>query len=327
MTIRHLTSYLADTAAMHPDRVAVVDASGLRATYAELNRRSNALAAQLAGRGVGPGDRVAVVLPKSIASLVSFFAVLKTGAAYVPVDASAPPDRSRRILSDCAATALIIHADVQKNWPECLEPHPRFKALVIEGTDCLNSDATVLSFEEAVRMDQEPPPTEGDLDDLAYIIYTSGSTGTPKGAMMTHRNAIAYIEWCSTFLAATSLDQFSSQPPFHFDASVQDIYVTVKHGATVHLISDDLGKRPRDLARFIEERKISICFSTPSALTVLLHFGDLGSHDMSSLRMVMFGGEVFPVKHLRALKEHWRCSALLRRPSRKRATMTRTPTL
>ena len=241
MTIRHLTSYLADTAAMHPDRVA-----GDRRQRPARDVRRGSIGGRMRGGTTGrawrwSGDREAVVLPKSIASLVSFFAVLKTGAAYVPVDASAPPDRSRRILSDCAATALIIHADVQKNWPECLEPHPRFKALVIEGTDCLNSDATALSFEEAVRMDQDPPSAEGDLDDLAYIIYTSGSTGTPKGAMMTHRNAIAYIEWCSSFLAATSLDQFSSQPPFHFDASVQDIYVTVKHGATVHLIPDDLG--------------------------------------------------------------------------------------
>jgi len=306
MSVRHLATYLESAAAAYPDRIAVVDTEGRSASYSALSLQSDALAARLLERGVGRGDRVAVVLPKSISALVAFFGVLKTGAAYVPVDASAPADRSRRILADCSASALIVHSTVGTRWYESTSEQAALKATVVEGLGGTVADGSVLSFEQAVNGGGQPAATSGDADDLAYIIYTSGSTGTPKGAMITHRNAISYVEWCSSLLAPTPSDRFSSHPPFHFDASVQDIYVTVKHGATVHLISDDLARRPRDLARFAAERKLTIWTSTPSALTLLLQYGTLATHDLSSLRVVMFGGEVFPVKHLRALKKVWR---------------------
>jgi acyl-coenzyme A synthetase/AMP-(fatty) acid ligase len=103
----------------------------------------------------------------------------------------------------------------------------------------------------------------------------------------------------------TSDDRFSSHAPFHFDLSVLDIYVSMKHGATLYLISEELGKNPKELARFIAANQLTIWYSTPSILTLLVQFGNLGAHFAPSLRIVLFAGEVFPIKHLREIKKHW----------------------
>src|SRR4029077_7076799 len=124
---------------------------------------------------------------------------------------------------------------------------------------------------------------------------TSGSTGIPKGVMLTHRNAVSYVDWCSDVFSPTENDRFSSHAPFHFDLSILDIYVPLKHGASVHLIPDDLGKNPKDLARFIAHRKLTVWYSTPAILALLAELGGLAQLDCSSLRLVLFAGEVFPV--------------------------------
>jgi amino acid adenylation domain-containing protein len=139
--------------------------------------------------------------------------------------------------------------------------------------------------------------------DLAYILYTSGSTGRPKGVMLSHENATTFVDWCSeTFLPLAS-DSFSSHAPFHFDLSVLDVHVCFKHGATLVLIPEDLGKDPVRLARLIADERITIWYSAPSILSLLAQFGNLPDLDLSALRHVLFAGEVFPVKHLRTLCE------------------------
>jgi len=163
----------------------------------------------------------------------------------------------------------------------------------------------VIAFDEALRTAPIPRICERDSHDLAYILYTSGSTGMPKGVMLTHENAVSFVEWCSSVFGPTHEDRFSSHAPFHFDLSVFDIYVAIKHGAALYLIGEELGKNPRDLARFIATHRLTIWYSTPSILTMLVQFGNLAAHDTSSLRIVLFAGEVFPVKHLRGLKQLW----------------------
>ena len=141
--------------------------------------------------------------------------------------------------------------------------------------------------------------------DLAYILYTSGSTGKPKGVMLSHENGVSFVDWCSEVFDPGPDDRFSSHAPFHFDLSILDIHVSLKHGATLVLVGEDIGKDPERLAALIAEQRISIWYSAPSILALLAQYGKLEGRDYSALRLVLFAGEVFAAKHLRSLTRQW----------------------
>jgi len=293
MGSRTLAGLLESSAARFPDRIAAVDSNGGALTYSALDSASTSLASFLSSHGVRPGDRVGLSAPKNVRTLVSIFGILKAGAAYVPVDAAGPIGRGREILRECAVSAAIV----------CQRALPMM-------TDYQTSEVTTLvvdqpSFQMAINVGASLPKAAAAPRELAYIIFTSGSTGAPKGAMITHENVLSFLDWCSSEFQPSEDDRFSNQPPIHFDASVIDIYLAIKHGATVYLISEELGKRPKELARFVASNRLTFWNSTPSALMLLSQQGDLEAHDASSLRIVCFGGEVFPPKALRALQQVW----------------------
>jgi len=298
-----LFQFLDRSARVRPDHPAVEEPGVGMITYRELAALSDQLRDRLHHLGVRRGDRVGIYLHKSIDSLAAIFGILKTGAAYVPVDPGAPPARNAYILADCAVKAVIVEADflpgLQAELPVQREG-PRF--IVLDGT------GGGARLRNALLSAQESDPASTvatvspDLEDLAYILYTSGSTGKPKGVMLTHRAAISFVDWCSQAFDPRPDDRFSSHAPFHFDLSILDIYVPIKHGATLVLVSEETGKDPVRLAPLISESKITVWYSTPSILSFLAQFGKLEKYDYSNLRTVLFAGEVFPIKHLRLLK-------------------------
>jgi amino acid adenylation domain-containing protein len=154
--------------------------------------------------------------------------------------------------------------------------------------------AAVGEAPQAATVDSEP-------DDLAYILYTSGSTGRPKGVMISHRNAQCFVDWCGNVLRPTSDDRFSSHAPLHFDLSILDVYTPIAHGGLLALIPEKLGKDPGALARFIQDARLTVWYSTPSILSLISEFGGVEDLDLSTLRQVIFAGEVFPIAHLRRL--------------------------
>ncbi len=280
---------------LHPDRVAVDDPhTGTILTHERLATLAGRIRDELSAAGVQLGDRVGLCAAKSATSVAAIHGILGCGAAYVPVDAGSPAPRNAAIFTDCGASALILARTLTDPVISAMgRPAP----VVAE----LGDDLVIVSLADSI----ESAPAKVDPDDVAYILYTSGSTGKPKGVVHTHRSARAFIDWCSETFTPSADDRFSSHAPFHFDLSIFDLYVSLAAGAAVVLIDDATGKQPLTLAPLIEDRRISIWYSTPSALRLLAGYGRLERHDHSSLRIVLFAGEVFPTAALRALARHW----------------------
>lgn len=292
---RLLHELLENSTRQFSDRIAVVEPNVARVSYADFNRLADVICETLRANGVGPGDRVGIHLAKSIASLASIFGILKCGAAYVPVDSTAPAARNGFIFTDCAVR-FVISRDPDGTGLETKNAiqHP------FGSSDRFLSDLVLVPGASDGAAD-----AIADTSNLAYILYTSGSTGKPKGVMLTHENALAFVDWCSDAFAPSENDLFSSHAPFHFDLSILDIYLSIKHGAGLVLIGEAAGRQPKTLASLISEERISVWYSTPSILRLLLDVKDIDQFDHSSLRIVFFAGEVFPIKHLRALIDLW----------------------
>jgi len=299
-----LASCIESSARLFPDRRAIVNPDGSAVSYGELNAKADRGAAFLVAQGVVPGDRVGILMPKSANTVTAMMCILKAGAAYVPIDWTAPVERICAILKDCQIRTLFIDSRLATSI-KVAEAGVEHVIVVGQGTG--TSERTRQSrWDDAVNHTESVSPrSERGSDDLAYILYTSGSTGIPKGVMISHRNAVSFVDWCASVFHPSPEDRFSSHAPFHFDLSVLDIYLPLRHGATLHLIDDETGKNPKALAAFIASQRLTVWYSTPSILHLLASFGHLDRYDFSSLRLVLFAGEVFPVKHLRQLTKLW----------------------
>jgi amino acid adenylation domain-containing protein len=152
----------------------------------------------------------------------------------------------------------------------------------------------------AEQPDVLEPAQTIDLD-LAYILYTSGSTGDPKGVMLSHRNALTFVDWATARLGVEASDRLSSHAPLHFDLSIFDLFAAASAGAAVDLVPAETSVFPTAVASFIADRGITIWYSVPSVLSMLALRGGLEPGALPQLRTVLFAGEVFPVPYLRRL--------------------------
>jgi len=276
-----------------PEAIAVVGPEGA-ITYGQLDRWAAALAVELAELGVGPGDRVALWQAKSAAAVAAMQAVLRCGACYVPIDPASPRSRARRIIADCSARVVVVDHDDDEPAGESRggsgDP-PRLRV----GSEAPASSGAPIEPPALVTVDPEQ---------LAYILYTSGSTGAPKGVCISHRAALAFVRWAHDTLGARPDDRFASHAPFHFDLSVLDLYAAFMAGARVCLVPEGLAYAPARLVEFIREHEISVWYSVPSVLMLMMEHGELLGLQRPP-RALLFAGEVFPIKHLRALWERF----------------------
>jgi amino acid adenylation domain-containing protein len=296
MASARLDTILSESAARFPGRHAVEEADGRALTYSQLERASDLICHELTRSGVTLGDRVGLYLEKSRASVAAIFGILKAGAAYVPVDPHAPAERNRYIFRNCSVRAVITDPARAEKLRSGDEKGIFDRELTFAAPSEVELPLVLVGGPLACA----PSPFE---ESLSYILYTSGSTGKPKGVIHSHRSALSFIDWCSREFSPEPEDRFSSHAPFHFDLSILDLFVSIKHGSTVVLIGEELGKHPMRLAPTIAERQISIWYSTPSILRLLTEFGQLDKQDLTRLRLIIFAGEVFPMKHLSALHQ------------------------
>jgi amino acid adenylation domain-containing protein len=310
--IYQLHHLLVESARRHPAKDAVVHQQSC-ITYGDLHRLSSSLAQVLLTAGMRKGDRVGIYLPKSIASVVSIFGILKAGGIYVPLDPFSPLQRLSYILGNCGIRYLVTSTEMRQRLED-------YRARAIESADGLTFILTddgppredggsrshaVIPWHDVKAASEHEDSGQGLESDLAYILYTSGSTGEPKGVMISHRAALTFIDWTHDEFEVSSRDVVSSHAPLHFDLSIFDIFTTIKAGGTIALVPEGISTFPVRLSQWIVQSRISVWYSVPSALTLLATRGNLEHYDFSRLRVVLFAGEVFPVKYLRRLKGLW----------------------
>jgi amino acid adenylation domain-containing protein len=235
-----------------PDSIAVVYESH-QLTYRELNLKANRLAHHLQQQGVGPDTVVGIYVERSIELIVAVLAVLKAGAAYLPLDATYPLERLTFILSDARVRWLLTQKRLLKRTPAT-----DAKVIVIDG------DSEAGSGENDKNPHQDVRP-----DNLAYVIYTSGSTGKPKGTLIEHRGVTNLNHYLTGFFGIEPDSRVLQFAAFGFDASVTEIFPTFTVGATLYLASQKKLSSGEDLIRLLRDQKISIVTLPPSLLAVL----------------------------------------------------------
>lgn len=296
---RHIAAWAERT----PAQVAV-DGPDEALTYAELDRLANRFAGVLRSTGVRPGDRVGIHVPRSARAVAALLGTIRAGAVYVPLDPSSPPARMALIVQDCGLARVVISPSLLACWAAAGVGGAVEHFLLTAACDPIDGldPARLHSWSEVQIASPAPPePCPVSPDDLAYVLYTSGSTGVPKGVMLSHLNAIAFVEWAAIMIDLRESDRVASVAPFHFDLSVFDIWATLSRGATIVIVDEATVVSGRRMLDTIRSKDIHVWYSVPSALVLMLETGGLSEHGAPSLRVVFFAGEVFPVKHLRRI--------------------------
>jgi amino acid adenylation domain-containing protein len=256
-----------------PHAVALVDESGATVSYRELNERANRLAHFLRERGAGTGTRIGICLERGIPQIVAIYAAVKTGAAYIPLDADLPDQRLGFMLEDCAPAHLLTD-------PAC-------RARIPDGSWTVHE---VVS--DGASWDAHPatdPVLDGTAAALLHILYTSGSTGRPKGVAYPTGGGLANLLWLQRRYPYHAGDATVFKTSPGFDVSIWEIFWPLYHGARLVICRPGAHKDPRHLADLVEEHGVSMIFLAPTVMTPFL---DMVSGDRAgALRYALCGGE------------------------------------
>jgi amino acid adenylation domain-containing protein len=255
-----------------PNAVAVIF-EDKQLTYRELNRRANQLARYLIKLGVGPETLVAVCMERSVEMVAGLLAILKAGAAYVPVDPSYPKERIGFMLEDARARVVLTQQRLLENLPQ-------HGARVV----CLDDRLPELAQQSHANLDSEVMPNH-----LAYVIYTSGSTGKPKGVMIPHSAVANHMLWMQEAFPLTGADRVLQKTTFGFDAAVWEFYAPLLAGAVLVMAPHEHNDAA-SWVKLVAEQQITVLQVVPSVLRVFFEQAGLDScHD---LRRLYCGGEL-----------------------------------
>ncbi|WP_409366108.1 amino acid adenylation domain-containing protein [Mycolicibacterium elephantis] len=260
-------------AARDPD-AAAVSLDDHTVTYRELDEAANRLAHLLIDRGVGPGQRVALLFPRSVEAVVAIFAVLKTGAAYVPIDPSVPDARLDFVLGDAAPVAAVTTT--------ALADRLSGRGLTVIDV----ADPAV----DSLPVSPLPGPSP---DDIAYLIYTSGTTGVPKGVAIPHRNVTRLLDAIDTRLELPPKQVWTQSHSLAFDFSVWEIFGALLHGGRLVIVSDEVARSPEEFHDLLIVEQVNVLSQTPSAFYALQSVDELTPESAAELALdvVVFGGE------------------------------------
>lgn len=302
MELFTLTDIIKNSTALYPDNEAF-KCDNISLSYKELDIKTNQLAKYLIDSGIKKGDRVGIYLNRCIETAIAIYGILKAGAAYVPLDFTAPHSRTRFFIDNCGIEFLVTSKNQKRKITSLLDGDSSLKAIIGLDQDLpIKTTSWDFVFNTSLKNYKAPKITE---DDLAYIMFTSGSTGTPKGIMHTHRSGLSYAKLSANLYKVNSNDRVANHAPINFDISTFGYFTAPLAGASTVILSDAHTKFPVSLANLMEKEKLTIWYSVPLALTQILISGALDKVNLNSLKWVLFGGEVFALKYLKELIEKW----------------------
>ena len=257
-------------------------------TYGQLDAAANRLARHIIAAGVGPEDLVVVALDRSLDMITAILAILKSGAAYVPLDPSYPDERLNFVIRDCGAklglTTFAIGHRLNGTLPWAILDDPETKNLL--------SAYSELSPAQGDRKSPLGP------ENLAYVIYTSGSTGTPKGVGVTHQNVVRLFSATDHWFGFGPNDVWTLFHSYGFDFSVWEIWGALLYGARLVIVSEDTRLSPRDFLTLLVREKVTVLNQTPTAFYQLSEVQAERNVQTPDLRYVIFGGEALEFRKL-----------------------------
>ncbi len=271
------------------DAVAITDLDGATLTYRDLDGRSEQMAHALVARGAGPETLVGVALPRSVDLVVVLVAVLKTGAAYLPLDRTHPVARLTGIVEDASPVVVLAEAETVEAWAEMDVPL------------CTPQDLTA-QYEIAADGTPPPPlPEHVGAHTSAYVMYTSGSTGRPKGVVVTHDNVVALLTALDAVVESTPDDVWSLFHSYAFDVSVGEIWAALRAGGRLLVLDHATTRAPDDVVEAFDRHGVTIVNFTPSSF---YQFAAAvrpphGRRLPDSVRRVHFSGELLDYEQVR----------------------------
>ncbi len=266
-----------------PNAIALT-CDGRSLTYAELNAEANRIARELVELGVQPETLVGLCLERTNELVIALLAILKAGAAYLPIDLAYPADRLAFMLEDANAPVLLTQISLASKLP----PTPA-KVLCVDEFLARPSAAEELAN----------PPTEAGPDDMAYVIYTSGTTGKPKGTQITHRNVVRLLSNTEHWYEFNENDTWTLFHSTAFDFSVWEIWGALLYGGRVVVVPFLVSRSPEAFYELLAREKVTVLNQTPSAFRQLIQAEETVGQKELALRYVIFGGEALEMQTLR----------------------------
>ena len=288
MNPTNLLSYLYTTAAQYPDKPAFISETSAL-TFSELKSKTEIIGSFIADKNIY-NEPVLVFMEKSPEEVSALLGVICSGNYYVALDLEMAETRLSHIIDTTGAKLMICD-----KYTETKAESLGFKGKIYNYDEIITGK---IAHEVLLNIYQKAKDTNP-----VYLVFTSGSTGVPKGVMASHRNVIDYIEGLGEILECDKNTVFGNQAPLYLDASLKDVYTTLKYGATTYLIPKKFFISPVKLIEYLNEHKINtICF-VASALTIFTKLSAFEYAKPKYLRVIAFGGEVLPLSHFKQWKE------------------------